>query len=75
MEKMLIKNNQDVKDAITFFGIEWKELIKEEVKDFPFILVSFYANDIEFGEIYRFTSIEISDFRQLIINSLSFKLK
>tara|TARA_B100000795_G_scaffold232909_1_gene191391 strand:+ start:21 stop:227 length:207 start_codon:yes stop_codon:yes gene_type:complete len=68
MEKMLIKNNQDVKDAITFFGIEWKELIKEEAKDFPFILVSFYANDIEFGEIYRFTSIEISDFRQLIIN-------
>ena len=68
MEKMLIKNNQDVKDAITFFGIEWKELIKEEVKDFPFILVSFYANDIEFGEIYRFTSIEISDFLQLIIN-------
>ena len=68
MEKMLIKNNQDVKDAITFFGIEWKELIKEEVKDFPFILVSSYANDIEFGEIYRFTSIEISDFRQLIIN-------
>jgi len=68
MEKMLIKNNQDVKDAITFFGIEWKKLIKEEVKDFPFILVSFYANDIEFGEIYRFTSIEISDFRQLIIN-------
>ena len=68
MEKMLIKNNQDVKDAITFFGIEWKELIKEELKDFPFILVSFYANDIEFGEIYRFTSIEISDFRQLIIN-------
>ena len=66
MEKMLIKNNQDVKDAITFFGIEWKKLIKEEVKDFPFILVSFYANDIEFGEIYRFTSIEISDFKMTI---------
>jgi hypothetical protein len=68
MEKILLKNEENLKDAITFFGIEWKELIKEEVKDFPFILVSFYANDIEFGEIYRFTSIEISDFRQLIIN-------
>jgi|TARA_B110000483_G_scaffold212219_1_gene260466 hypothetical protein len=45
-----------------------KKLIKEEAKGFPFILVSFYANNIEFGEIYRFTSIEISDFRQLIIN-------
>ena len=61
MEKMLIKNNQDVKDAITFFGIEWKELIKEEVKDFPFILVSFYANDIEFGEMYSFSAVSKKD--------------
>ena len=63
MHKILIKNNQDLKDAITFFGIEWEKLIKEEVKVFPCILVSFYANDIEFGEIYRFTAIEKSDFQ------------
>ena len=44
-----------------------KKLIKEEAKGFPFILVSFYANDIEFGEIYRFTAVEISDFRQSIM--------
>ena len=63
MEKILIKNNQDLKDAITFFGNEWGKLIKEEVKVFQYILVSFYANDLEFGEIYRFTAIEISDFK------------
>ena len=62
MKKILIKNNQDIKDAIAFFGVEWEKLIKDEMKRFPFILVSFYANDIEFGEMYRFTSIEISDF-------------
>jgi hypothetical protein len=65
MEKVLIKNNQDLKDAIAFFGNEWEKLIKEEVKVFPSILVSFYANDIEFGEIYRFTAIEKSDFKDL----------
>tara|TARA_B100000795_G_scaffold196432_1_gene150470 strand:- start:21 stop:215 length:195 start_codon:yes stop_codon:yes gene_type:complete len=61
--KILIKNNQDLKDAITFFGIEWEKLIKEEVKNFPCILISFYANDIEFGEIYRFTTITKLDFK------------
>ena len=50
-------DSQLVDDA--FFTFE----IKEEVKGFPYILVSFYANDIEFGEIYRFTAIEISDFK------------
>ena len=62
MEKILIRNEKDLKDAINFFGIEWEREIKEEVKDFPCILVSFYANDIEFGEIYRFTGVEISNF-------------
>ena len=67
MEKMLLKNNNDLKDAIIFFGIEWEKEITEEIKIFPCILVSFYANDIEFGEIYRFTAVEISDFRQSIM--------
>ena len=67
MEKMLLKNNNDLKDAIIFFGIEWEKEITDEIKIFPCILVSFYANDIEFGEIYRFTAVEISDFRQSII--------
>ena len=66
MEKMLIKNNQDLKDAITFFGLEWENEIKDEIKIFPSILVSFYANDIEFGEIYRFTGVKISDFESII---------
>ena len=67
MEKILIKNEKDLKDAIIFFGIEWDKEIKDEVKIFPCILVNFYANDIEFGEIYRFTGVEISDFHESII--------
>jgi len=67
MEKMLLKNNNDLKNAIIFFGIEWEKEITDEIKIFPCILVSFYANDIEFGEIYRFTAVEISDFSQSII--------
>ena len=66
MEKILLKNEENLKDAINFFGIEWEKEIKDEIKTFPYILVSFYANDIEFGEIYRFTSIEISDFKMTI---------
>tara|TARA_B110000240_G_C13170593_1_gene313407 strand:- start:337 stop:531 length:195 start_codon:yes stop_codon:yes gene_type:complete len=62
MEKILLKNAEDLKDAINLFGIEWEKEIKEEIKKFPCILVSLYANDVEFGEIYRFTSVEISDF-------------
>ncbi|MDA9808660.1 hypothetical protein N9B89_04685 [Flavobacteriales bacterium] len=67
MEKILLKNEENLKDAINFFGIEWAKEIKEEIKVFPCILVSFYANDIEFGEIYRFTGVEISDFHESII--------
>ena len=67
MEKILIKNEKDLKDAINFFVIEWEKEIKDEVKIFPCILVNFYANDIEFGEIYRFTGVEISDFHESII--------
>tara|TARA_B110000483_G_C17721750_1_gene361157 strand:- start:241 stop:444 length:204 start_codon:yes stop_codon:yes gene_type:complete len=66
MEKILLKNKKDIKDAINLFGIEWAKEIKEEIKEFPCILVSFYANDIEFGEIYRFTGVQISDFESII---------
>ena len=62
MEKILLKNAEDLKDAINLFGIEWEKEIKEKIKKFSCILVSLYANDVEFGEIYRFTSVEISDF-------------
>ena len=63
MGKILLKNEEDLKDVINLFGIEWTKEIKEEIKVFPCILVSFYANDIEFGEIYRFAAVKISDFR------------
>ena len=63
MEKILLKNEEDLKDVINLFGREWTKEIKEEIKVFTCILVSFYANDIEFGEIYRFAAVKISDFR------------
>lgn len=62
MEKILLKNEKDLGNAISLFGKEWKKDIKEEVREFPCILVSFYADDIEFGEIYRFTSVKKLDF-------------
>mgnify|MGYP001398064261 CR=1 FL=1 len=62
MEKVLLKNEKDLKDVINFFGSEWEKDIKEEIREFPCILISFYANDIEFGEIYRFTAVSINNF-------------
>ena len=62
MEKILLKNQKNLKKVISLFGKDWEKEIKEEAQEFPCILVSFYANDIEFGEIYRFTSVKKLDF-------------
>ena len=62
MEKILLKDENDLKNVINFFGKEWEKEINEEIQEFPYILVSFYANDIEFGEIYSFTSVKKLDF-------------
>jgi hypothetical protein len=62
MEKILLKNEKDLKDAINLFGIEWEKEIREEIREFPCILISFYAYDIDFGEIYRFTTVTINNF-------------
>mgnify|MGYP000304745649 FL=1 len=61
MEKILLKDEKDLKKVISLFGKDWEKEIKEEVQEFPCILVSLYANDIEFGEIYRFTSVKKLD--------------
>ena len=62
MEKRLIKNEEDILKAINFFGEKWEKEIREEINHFPTILVSCYCDDIEFGEYYQFTCIDISDF-------------
>lgn len=62
MNRFLIKNNEDLNEAINFFGIEWKKEIEEATKEFPSVLISFYANDVEFGEIYRFETVTFSEF-------------
>ena len=65
MEKILLKNRKDLNNAINLFGIEWEKEIIEEIHEFPCILVSFYSNDIEFGETYRFTTVSMNNFDNL----------
>ena len=62
MEKKLIHNDHDLKKIIKYFGKEWEKDIKEEISQYPCILISFYAEDIEFGNIYRFTTVNKNDF-------------
>ena len=50
MEKKLIKNEEDILQAIKFFGEKWEKEIRDEINHFPTILVSCYCDDIEFGE-------------------------
>ena len=63
MEKILLKDKEDLYNAIKLFGEEWEKEINEEIKEYPCILVSLYADDIEFGEIYSFTTVTINDFK------------
>ena len=65
MEKRLIRNEKEVQNAIDFFGKEWEDEIKQEVKGFPSILISCYSDDIEFGEYYQFTSVKAVDIIKL----------
>tara|TARA_B100002052_G_C15820679_1_gene570343 strand:- start:1070 stop:1261 length:192 start_codon:yes stop_codon:yes gene_type:complete len=62
MDKILLKNDFDLYNAIEKFGDEWKDDIKKEVTKYPCILIHFYAEDIDFGSIYRFTGVLQSDF-------------
>ena len=62
MDKFLLKNNNDLSKAITYFGLEWEKDIKEQISEYPCMLIGFYAEDIEFGNIYRFSSVIKSDF-------------
>ena len=65
MRKTIIKNELELLEAIEFFGQEWEDEIKAEVKQFPCILISCYCDDIEFGEYYQFTSINTMDIIKL----------
>jgi len=62
MEKILIKTNDDVKAAISFFGRKYADEIKNEVSKKPCVLIGSYSEDIEFGSGYDFDSVAINDF-------------
>ena len=62
MGKTIIKNELELLEAIKFFGQEWEDEIKAEVKQLPCILISSHSIDIEFGEYYQFTGINNTDF-------------
>ena len=65
MRKTIIKNELELLETIKFFGQEWEDEIKAEVQKFPYILISCYCDDIEFGEYYQFTSINTTDIIKL----------
>tara|TARA_Y100001954_G_C15418914_1_gene411209 strand:+ start:231 stop:425 length:195 start_codon:yes stop_codon:yes gene_type:complete len=61
MEKILLNSDLDLINAINKFGVEWEKEIKNEISEYPCVLVSFYANDIEFGEMYSFSAVSKKD--------------
>ena len=68
MEKILVKNNSDLVKVINQFGKEWEEDIKNEISIFPCILIASFSNDIEFGEVYQFSSVTKLDFAPFFVN-------
>ena len=63
MPQMYLEDKTDLKKAIDYFGIQWEKEIKLETKIFPCILISFFSDDVEFGESYRFETVSLSDFK------------
>ncbi len=62
MEKMLLKEKQDLQKAIEFFGKEHKTDLVKSVNHYPCILIGNYAEDVEFGENYSFTTVVLEEF-------------
>ena len=68
MEKVLLKNNSDLVKVINQFGEEWEEDIKNEISIYPCVLIASFSDDIEFGEVYRFSSVTELDFTPFFVN-------
>ena len=68
MEKVLLKNNSDLIKVIDQFGKEWEEDIKKEISIYPCVLLVSFSNDIEFGEVYQFSSVTKLDFTSFLLN-------
>lgn len=64
MEKILLKQKDDVQKAIDYFGKKYGANIQACIRSFPCILIGSYADDIEFGSNYTFTTVVLDDFEQ-----------
>ena len=64
MEKHLIKNKEDLNKIIRRFESEWKSEIRQEVSDYPCVLVSCFSIDVEYGGNYQFTAVKVQDFHK-----------
>ena len=68
MEKILLKNKSDLIKAIDQFGEEWKQDIQNEISIYPCVLIASFSDDIEFGQIYSFSSVTKLDFTPFFMN-------
>ena len=66
MGKILLTCEIDVKKALSEFGNEWEKAIREVINEYPCILVSSWADDIEFGETWSFNTVILKDFYVLL---------
>ena len=57
MEKMILDNTMDRDRAISFFGYKYKHDIKNEVTEYPCMLIAYKSNNE-----YSFSTIMKSDF-------------
>jgi hypothetical protein len=62
MEKILIKTNEDVKAAISYFGKDYAAEITEITVTKPCLIISYYSEDVLSGVGYIFECIKLSDF-------------
>lgn len=64
MEAILLEKEEQLKEAINFFGEKNSEEIKEKVLEYPCILIGNFSDDVEFGENYTFCIVTEGSFKK-----------
>lgn len=64
MERILLRNDTDLRLAIEFFGDKYKTHIKFAVDKHPCLLIGNYSEDVEFGNGYEFASVYPNEFEE-----------
>lgn len=62
MDKILVKTEKDLQEAIEFFGKQYENIITEKFEYFPCVILGAYSDDIETGSGYEFEIVYPSDF-------------